>query len=193
MKTTYVLIDHENVQPKDLAVLAPMPVEVIVFLGVNQNRLSTDLVTEMQALGAKGRYVRCSGNGSNALDFHIAFHLGELAAREPQAAFIVVSKDTGFDPLLTFMRAKGIAVQRVVALQELVPLDEGKVGRVIECLQRMLKSRPGSRKALGSAIGTFFAADPLPPGEVDRLIDELLRRKCVSVKTGGKLAYSLPV
>jgi hypothetical protein len=193
MKTTYVLIDHENLQPKDLAVVASMPAEVIVFLGVNQNRISTDLVTDMQALGAKGRYVRCSGNGSNALDFHIAFHLGELAARESQAAFIVVSKDTGFDPLLTFMTGKGIVVQRVAALQQLVPLDESRVGRVMECLQRMLKNLPGSRKALGNAIGTFFAADPLPLGEVERLIDELLRRKCVSVKTGGKLAYSLPV
>jgi hypothetical protein len=146
----------------------------------------------MQSLGANGRYVRISGNGRNALDFHIAFHLGELAAREPEAAFQIVSKDTGFDPLLAFMTEKGIAVRRSASLQEPTPIDETKIGRVIECLRGMVKNLPGSRKRLGSAIATFFAADPLLPGEAGRLIDELLRRKHVSVKTGGKLAYNLP-
>ena len=31
MKTTYVLIDHENVQPKDLALLNGQPVRVILM------------------------------------------------------------------------------------------------------------------------------------------------------------------
>ena len=64
-----------------------------------------------------------SGNGRNALDFHIAFHLGELATREPHASFQVVSKDTGFDPLLAFMKEKGITVRRSIA-DEPVPVDE---------------------------------------------------------------------
>ena len=192
MKTQYVLIDHENVQPKDLALLRGTRVQVIVFLGASQTKVSTELVTEMQSLGANGRYVRISGNGRNALDFHIAFHLGELATREPHASFQVVSKDTGFDPLLAFMKEKGIAVRRSASLHEPVPVDETKIGRVLECLRGMVKNRPGSRKSLGSAIAAFFAGDPLAPGEAERLIDELLRRECVSVKTGGKLAYSLP-
>jgi hypothetical protein len=192
MKTQYVLIDHENVQPQDLALLRGKAVKVIVFLGANQTKVSTGLVTEMQALGENGRYVQISGNGRNALDFHIAFHLGELAAREPQASFQIVSKDTGFDPLLAFMNEKGVAAKRSESFHELAPVDEAKIDRVIECLRGMAKNLPGSRKRLGSAIAAFFAAEPLAPDEAQRLIDELLRRKCVSVKTGGKLAYSLP-
>jgi hypothetical protein len=49
MKMRYVLIDHENVQPKDLALLDGQPLRVIVFLGANQKRLSTDLATALQA------------------------------------------------------------------------------------------------------------------------------------------------
>jgi hypothetical protein len=40
--TKYVLIDHENVQPKGLALLAGQSLKVVVFIGANQARLSTD-------------------------------------------------------------------------------------------------------------------------------------------------------
>jgi hypothetical protein len=52
----------------------------------------------MQALGAKAQYVKISGNGSNALDFHIAFYIGHLGAVDPTAYFHIISKDAGFDP-----------------------------------------------------------------------------------------------
>jgi hypothetical protein len=96
MTTTYVLIDHENVQPKDLALLNGQPVHVIVFLGANQARLSAELAVAMQARGANGAYVQVNASGRNALDFHIAFYLGELAAKDPSASFHVISKDNGY-------------------------------------------------------------------------------------------------
>ena len=124
--------------------------------------------------------------------FTSRFISGRSQHANTHASFQVVSKDTVFDPLLAFMKEKGIAVRRSASLQEPVPVDETKIGRVLECLRGMVKNRPGSRKSLGSAIATFFAANPLPSGEVQRLIDELVRRNFVSVKSGGKLAYSLP-
>jgi len=51
-------------------------------------------------MGERAEYVRISGNGSNALDFHIAFYIGQLAAHEPDAYFHIISKVTGFDPLI---------------------------------------------------------------------------------------------
>ena len=44
--------------------------------------------------------VRLTEPGKNALDFHIAYYLGQLALKEPDAFFHIVSKDTGFDPLI---------------------------------------------------------------------------------------------
>ena len=39
MKTTYVLIDYENVQPKDLASLHGQSLKVLVFVGANQTKV----------------------------------------------------------------------------------------------------------------------------------------------------------
>ena len=49
MTARYVLIDYENVQPKDLALLDGQPVHVIVFLGASQKSVPTELAMALQA------------------------------------------------------------------------------------------------------------------------------------------------
>jgi hypothetical protein len=95
LKNNYILIDYENVQPKNLAILNGHPVKVIVFVGANQAKVPFDLASSLQALGSNAEYVKIRGNGSNALDFHIAFYIGQLAERDPYAYFHIISKDTG--------------------------------------------------------------------------------------------------
>ena len=53
---------------------------VIVFVGANQNKLSYGHRLSPAKTGLAGGYIKISGNGSNALDFHIAFHVGRIAA-----------------------------------------------------------------------------------------------------------------
>ena len=62
--------------------------------------------------------LRISGNGPNALDFHVAYYLGALAAAHPEAEFTVLSRDTGFDPLIRHMAGLGIHGRRVETLEE---------------------------------------------------------------------------
>ncbi|MDE2614410.1 MAG: hypothetical protein KGL78_13280, partial [Burkholderiales bacterium] len=100
MRTNYVLVDLENVQPDSLDALAQDHFKILLFVGANQTKLPFDLVASMQRLGPHAEYIKISGNGSNALDFHIAYTVGRIAAAEPTAYFHVVSKDTGFDPLI---------------------------------------------------------------------------------------------
>lgn len=66
----------------------------------------------MQRLGRRATYVKLSGNVSNALDFHIAFYLGVLAVRDSAAYFHIISKDTGYDPLIQRLRARDIKAHR---------------------------------------------------------------------------------
>jgi hypothetical protein len=80
----YVLIDFENVQPKNLEILSKHPFKVFIFCGANQTKLPYDLTVATQPLGDNARYVKISGNGRNALDFHIACYVGELATLDPQ-------------------------------------------------------------------------------------------------------------
>ena len=51
MATNYVLIDFENVQPKNLEILAEHPFKVYVFVGANQTKVSFDQAAAMQAMG----------------------------------------------------------------------------------------------------------------------------------------------
>ena len=46
----------------------------------------------MQALEDSAKYIKIAGSGKNALDFHIAYYIGELAENEPEAFFILSLK-----------------------------------------------------------------------------------------------------
>ena len=78
MRTNYVLIDYENVQPDSLNGLDADHYKVLLFVGASQGKLTFEVAEAMQRLGARAQYVKIAGNGSNALDFHIAFYVGEV-------------------------------------------------------------------------------------------------------------------
>ncbi|TON35035.1 hypothetical protein CGH58_24340, partial [Vibrio parahaemolyticus] len=80
MKTNYILIDFENVQPKNLSLLEGHPFKVMVFVGANQTKVPFDIATAMQNLGSSAQYIKIDGNGPNALDFHIAYYIGSISA-----------------------------------------------------------------------------------------------------------------
>ena len=119
MKTNYVLIDYENVQPDDIATLQHEHVRVIVFVGPHQTKIAFEKAAALQRMGANAEYVRLSGGGSNALDFHIAYYLGQLAAKEPTAFFDIISKDTGFDPLVKHLKERKLRACRVPTIGEI--------------------------------------------------------------------------
>ncbi len=108
----YILIDYENVQPADLAGLDAESAQVFVFTGAQQ-KIGIALVEAVQALGERGRFVRITGNGPNALDFHIAYYLGQWMVHDPQGTYLIVSRDTGFDPLIAHLGTGGAQVKRI--------------------------------------------------------------------------------
>ena len=52
MKTSYIFIDFENVQPKDLALLKGREYKVMIFVGATQAKLPTEFAIAAQALDA---------------------------------------------------------------------------------------------------------------------------------------------
>ena len=48
----------------------------------------------------------CPAADRMPLDFHIAYYLGDLAVKEPDADFYILSKDTGFDPLIEHLEGR---------------------------------------------------------------------------------------
>ena len=197
MKTNYVLIDYENVQPDMAELLAPEHFKVIVFVGANQARVNFDLVSALQAKGSGSRYIKISGNGRNALDFHIAYYVGHLATVEPDAYFHVIAEDRGMDPLMIHLQGLGLKVSRSEAIQDIpiVKMDgtapqDDKLSATIAYLVSRGKQRPASLKTLQGSVSALFNPRLDEPA-TKALLDEL-ESHGVFARDGSKILYSLP-
>jgi hypothetical protein len=197
MNKKYVLIDYENIQPADMQALDRDSFHVIVFVGANQTKVTYEAAVVLQRMGERASYIKIAGNGNNALDFHIAFYLGELAAKEPDACFHVVSKDTGFDPLIQHLKSRKISVSRVKTLTDLSILKAAspkvwtdRVSAIVANLTQMGASKPRTLKTLASTINAFFQKT-LSEAEVQGIIAELTKKGIVVVNE-SKVAYAMP-
>jgi len=195
--TNYVLIDFENVQPKNLNILASHPFKVLVFIGASQTKVPRHVAVAMQALGDKAKYVEIDGNGPNALDFHIAYYIGELAAADPAGHFHIISKDRGFDPLIRHLKGKNIQVRRESDLAEIPNLripKKAKKDDMIDAIVRNLigrgNSKPRKVKTLQNTIG-HLVSEKLDEKALAALVDELQQRKLIVVNQGN-IKYTLP-
>jgi hypothetical protein len=112
----FILVDFENVQPASLGTLKPGTCRVYIFLGQQQSKVPLDLTKALQPFGADVQYIQIAGNGPNALDFHIAFYIGQLAVLHTDARFTIVSRDAGFDPLIKHIATLKMTCRRVKSL-----------------------------------------------------------------------------
>lgn len=198
MKKNYVLIDYENVQPAAIEALEHEHFHVMVFVGASQAKVTYEVASVLQLMGERASYIKITGNGSNALDFHIAYYIGRLAAKEPDANFFIVSKDTGFDPLLQHLKSKKISASRVKSVTDLPRIkvtasksDPDRVSAVIANLNQRRASNPRTLKTLGSTINALFRKS-LSEAEVKGIISELTRKGIIVVNQ-SKVSYALPV
>lgn len=112
-----LLVDFENIQDLDyLKKLRNTDYEVRVFLGPHQAKLPTALVRQAQPFGSRLQWIQMEGHGKNALDFHIAYTIGLLVAENRKRRIFVLSKDSGFDPLITYLAKRSIACERIEEL-----------------------------------------------------------------------------
>jgi hypothetical protein len=197
LATNYVLIDFENIQPKNLDILRKHPFQILVFVGASQSKVPFDLAMAMQALGENAKYIKIAGNGKNALDFHIAFYIGQLSLQEPDAYFHIISRDTGFDPLIKHLKSRKIKIQREKDLAEIPVLrmsaatsSDEKIAAIIKNLVGRGPSRPRKVKTLANTINNLFT-QKLNENELTALIEELRKRKYIVINQGN-VSYKLP-
>lgn len=197
MRTNYVLIDFENVRPEAVSLLDGEHFKIMVFIGAAQSTVPLAFAAGLQCFGSRVEYVKIGGNGPNALDFHIAFYIGQLAQTDPTAYFHIISKDTGFDPLVRHLRAKNIYAGRVKDIPDIpsikaaraASVDE-RLSLVIENLQKRTAGRPNSVQTLSNTIATLFQKR-LCDEEIAALVDRLRSEGYVSVAE-TKVSYALP-
>ena len=189
-----MLFDSENVQPDSIEKLTHEHFRAIIFLGANQKRIDVEIVKSLQALGNGGEYIQITGNGPNALDFHISFYIGKYSEQIPDAYFHIISKDKGFDPLIKHLKENNIFCSRwesvseipLVKLSSKLPPGE----RAEEFYEKKLlkqKSRPSTLKTLSSAINAYFLK-LLSDNEIEKIIKALEKSRKISIN-GKKVSY----
>ncbi len=191
MNQELLLVDLENVQQVDFSRLNGS-INVIIFVGASQKTIPIELVTSAQKLGERVKWHKVEGNGNNALDFHIACHLGRVLENSPQTRCIVLSKDKGFDSLLRQLNKSGLKCKRINSLLDLDPkfaaADEPKYKRVVEVLAKSdKKARPRRLKTLSQHISSIFQKN-IPHKDIDRIIDRLISNKMIS-ETNNTISY----
>jgi PIN domain len=197
LKVNFVLVDFENVQPKNVGLLNDGPYKIKVFVGANQAKIPLEMARTLQSFGPDVEYIQIDGTGANALDFHIAYYIGRLAAENPGADFHVISKDKGFDPLIKHLKAQKILCQRSTSIADIplakipksAPILE-RVDTVIDDLVKRKAAKPRTLKTLRNTIKTLFA-NQLSDEELDGLIGQLTECGTIRV-TEGIVHYELP-
>jgi len=216
MATNYVLVDFENVQP-DLSMLANTTFRVKVFFGAKQQegRVPFKLLDAMLGLGGNVEPIKVMRSGSNAVDMHIAYYVGRLVEKEPAAEIHIISGDTDFDPLVEYLKAKGVKCKRAKSITEIAKQAQikpaaptpsrhtrsvtsparkphnDKLAPIIKQLHS-LSGKPATRKKLAQTIANYFRhhGGALAEGAVEMIIDDLIRMKYVS-QVGTKVSYHL--
>lgn len=179
MRTNFVLIDSENVKPESIEKLKGEHFRVVVFLGANQKWIDTEIAIALQSLGGKGSYVRVADKGKDALDSHIAYHIGKLSAAHPDAYFHIISRDKGYDPLIKHLREEEIFCSRSSSISE-IPLVKSldkihpkeRAAEFYEKHIALAKNPPNKVTTLQNAIQSHFHKR-LSAEEVTKVVEAL--------------------
>jgi hypothetical protein len=197
VRTNFVLIDSENVTLEFIEKLKHEHFRVLVFVGANLKWLNFPIVNAVQSLGSNGSYVQINSHGPNALDFHIAYYIGRLAAVHPDAYFHIISKDKGFDPLIKHLKEQKIFCSRSASVLE-IPLVKStdklspkqRAADFYEKRIESAKARPATLTSLQSAIHSHF--HKILSGEEVAKVLEALTAGGLVVVNGKKVAYPAP-
>jgi hypothetical protein len=208
-----LLVDYENVGKVELTAI-PAHVHVPFFFGASQRSVPTDFMKAALRLRERFVPIDIEGQGTNALDFHIAYYLGEFLAADPESTCVILSKDKGFDPLVKHLQGRGFKVRRVSSIAEAFPDSAPTTVRVVTSrvpkrttekaapgpaaswevaliwLRGMqARVRPRKRKGLIAHLHSHFG-DKVAESELQVLVDRLIMEKKIS-EVNGVLAYHL--
>jgi hypothetical protein len=195
MRKNIVLIDFESIQPDSIDALNHEHFRVLLFCGANQSKVPFEIAAALQTLGQRAQYVKISGTGPNALDFHIAYYIGRLAVEEPGAFFHIVSRDKGFDPLINHLKEHKILSARAESIGEIPIVKNGvhkppaeRAATFIAQLKRPEVTKPRTEKTMSSAIRAHFqpAIEEL---EVSQILQAMVATGFISIEA-GKIVYT---
>lgn len=157
----HLFVDMENVQPSanEIKMLEGKDdIEITFFMGKSKHRenLNCELLASIALLQHRARFVEMNHAGKNALDFLIAFTLGALLVHDKNCQCIIISGDTGYDPLINHIMENGCLANRLGSVSEVfgVPCDSSNdyLGKHILRKLSALNCKPKTPKGLKNFI-----------------------------------------
>jgi hypothetical protein len=211
--TKHVFVDFENVCDMDTTLLHDKNITFTLLLGAGQAKLDVGLVEQLLLHSASVQLVRLTTRGKNAVDFALAYYLGQAAAAAPQTAFYIISKDTGFDPLIEHLLSKNMRVLRHTDFAGIadpkpappapVPIPKASpksraaspnggvsVDHVLAQLKKAPANRPKSRKSLLSYLVAHHGHG-MTEATAAKLADQLCQTGSLTIDAKGAITYSL--
>lgn len=189
----YLYIDYENVQDVNISIIKnTMKVRIIV--GENQTKVPVALIQKTQPLGTSVEWIQVSGKGKNALDFFIAFYLGQDIEQNRGKSFIIYSKDTGYDPLINHLKKNNIKARRIVSFQELsqhqtIIVNEPEIQKVKDNLRKIAANkRPKKRNSFTKYLTSIFNGTSAQ--NIEKILEDLFIKKIV-YEENGIIKYAL--
>lgn len=178
----HALVDWENVQPREdeLRDAIANVTHVWLFHGPQQRHVDASY----GSFGERVTPVCIARTGKNALDFHLTFYIGYIAARHPDAAFVVVSNDQGYAPMIEHAVQLGFDVRLEGFSRSTAPARRGsrktaaaRTGAAGKAAAKNTRSRGGAK-----AVPETAAAAPAP--------GKRSRRGAATSKSGSGAATS---
>lgn len=192
MSLTYILVDFENVQPaaQDIGLVRGDGLRLWIFRGPGQKKYSADVAEAWQPLGDSVNFIACAKPGRNALDMHIAFYVGRLIGEHQSAGtqrgtrFVVVSKDTDYDPLLIHIRdVLGCTATRVTTMKAALSGVEHVEPRAART-RHAASPAPAAKAARVAPTSRSQAAAKAAPAA--KTVRRVAAKKTVAKKTAAK-------
>ncbi len=187
----YIYIDYENMG--DLKELPQIDGKYFIFIGENQGKIPRQFVFPK---GNK-ELIDIKGSGKNALDFHIVYFLAKNDDKEDVEHY-VLSKDSGYDPIIAFCKKENKVVKRIISIDEIID-SKGNINETVEeytnvyldHLKKIDKKRyPKSEKGLKSDIKSALGKK-LSEKQIEEVVGLLYKKRYIA-KNEKNIIYTLP-
>lgn len=109
------LVDMENI-PHAWANLLDVCGEddrMVLFYTDQVSQVPIILMEKVTKSRVEMEYIKCY-DGPNGLDFQLVTEMGYRIARDPEAEYVIVSQDHGFDAVVNYWGGRGVRTRRIV-------------------------------------------------------------------------------
>ncbi len=204
----HVFMDDENVPNLDLSSIEGKTVHVTLLLGPKKTKLPVEQVQVLMKHAASTHLIRLEKPGKNALDFALAYYLGQAMQRHPGACFHLVSKDGGYDNLIEHLQNQHIRIQKHADASTLTfglprkPAEAPKVAapaaprkpdtfaEILQYLRKRDGKNPKTRKKLMSDLKAHQGKGATD-AQIEKIVSKLEKDRHVSFDEKGKATYNL--